>query len=236
MTREEAIKILEPFIPSLNREYKRWGEKLMDKSQDKSWLYRDEYFERPSVKWGDPKRSEYLPDEIPADFLVGIEVEDENGTKYVSCNNFHGEESRRVYLDITDFAYYGNTHKYGKLCINGLSWLNKENGYHIVSNRFSDVEPRVKSIWNVDLFRIVDDGEMSMSDCKPGEASGRFTYLDELIATAAYVTIIRVMGPVEMDNAGSYATSCKDEDMILTIDKNDNVEFGEKLISVLKLK
>lgn len=232
MTREEAIKVLEPFIPSLNREYKRWGEKLIDKTQDKSWLYRDEYFERPSAKYGDPNRSEYLPEKIPADFLVGIEAED-NGEKYVSCN---GEGSRRAHLEITDFAYYGNTHKYGKLQINGLYWVSKETGYTLLSSKLSDIDPRIQSIWDVDLFRIVEDGEMSMSECEPGAATGRFVYLDELIATAAYVTLIRVMGPVEMDNASSYATVRKDEDMLLTVDKNDNVVFGDKLISVLKLK
>lgn len=234
MTREEALKKLEPFIPSLKRDYCRWGEKKVDKTKDRSWLYRDESYRKPSAKWNDPDKERYMPEVIPQDFLEGLTVEVE-GSKYEVERGSEYGNYRRIYLQVTDFACYGNTHKYGKLEISGLHWRKiGESGWHSW-NKLSDEEPRVTGIWDVDLFRIVGEGEMSESECPAGEATGRFVYLDELIATAAYVTLLRIEGPFTLDNAGSYASVRKAEDILVTVDENGNVVWGEKIKRILKL-
>lgn len=224
--------MLEPFIPSLTRQYNRWGAENVNKSKDRTWLYRDEYYERPNAEWNDPRKREYMPEQIPEHFLEGIETEI-NGEKFISRKSYPERDYRRVYLEITDFAAYGNTHKYGKLLIDGVYWSSLNNSYSYSSGKLTDVEPRVESIWSVDLFRIVGNGEMSGGECPAGEATGRFVYLDELIATAAYVTLLRVQGPVILDNARSYATVRKDDDILLSINADGNVEFGEKLKRIL---
>ena len=236
MTREEAIEKLTPFIPSLKREYYRWGE-LRDKNEDRSWLYRDEPYMRPNAKWSDPDRERYLPEVIPENFLEGT-VADIDGEKFCVKRSYLSIERgyRRVYLGITDFAMYGNTHKYGKLQIDGLRWSRIGTNSMTSSNKLNDVEPRVQGIWDVDLFRIVAEGEMSAGECPVGEATARFTYIDELIATAAYVTLIRIQGPCVLDNASSYATMRTDNDILLSIDKNDEVTFGKKILRILKLE
>ena len=236
MTREEAIHKLTPFIPSLEREYSRWGE-LRDKNEDRSWLYRDESYRRPSAKWNDPDKERYLPEMIPENFLEGT-VADIDGEKFCVKRSYPSTERdyRRVYLEITDFAMYGNTHKYGKLQIDGLRWSRIGNNTATSWNKLDDVEPRVQSIWDVDLFRIVAEGEMSAEECPVGEATARFTYVDELVATAAYVTLIRIQGPCVLDNASSYATVRTDKDILLSVDKNDEVTFGKKLLRILKLE
>lgn len=236
MTREEAIEKLTPFIPSLNREYIRWGE-LRDKNEDRSWLYRDELYRKPSAKWNSPDRDCYLPEMIPENFLEGA-VSDINGEKFCIERSWPSIERdyRRVYLEIMDFAMYGNTHKYGKLRVDGLRWSIIGSNSTISCNKLDDVEPRVRGIWNVELFRIVAEGEMSAAECPVGEATARFTYIDELVATAAYVTLIRIQGPCILDNASSYATARTDDDILLSVDKNDEVAFGKKLLRILKLK
>lgn len=236
MTKEEAIKKLTPFIPSLRREYNRWG-KLRDKNEDRSWLYRDEPYRRPSAKWNDPDRERYLPEVIPENFLEGT-VADINGEKFCvkRCYPSIERNYRRVYLEITDFAVYGNTHKYGKLRIDGLRWSRIGTNSMTSSNKLADAEPRVHGIWDVDLFRIVAEGEMSAEECPVGEATARFTYIDELVATAAYVTLIRIQGPCVLDNASSYATVRTDNDILLSVDKNDEVTFGKKMLKILKLE
>ena len=234
MTREEAIEKLVPFIPSLKLEYNRWGE-LRDKNEDRSWLYRDETYRRPSAKWNDPDRERYLPEVIPENFLEGT-VADINGEKFCAKRSYPSIERdyRRVYLEITDFAMYGNTHKYGKLLIDGLRWSIIGSNLSTSWNKLNDVEPRVQNIWEVNLFRIVAEGEMSATECPVGEATARFTYIDELIATAAYVTLIRIQGPCVLDNASSYATVRTDNDILLNVDKNDQVTFGKKLLRILE--
>lgn len=236
MTREEAIKKLEPFIPSLTRDYYRWGEKKVDKTKDRSWIYRDGYYERPNAKWNDPHRQEYIPEQIPEHFLEGTEVE-VDGEKFVIRRTYPERDYRRVHLQVTDFADYGNTHKYGQLQIDGVYWGDFNNNSHTHHGWFklTDIEPRVRNIWDVDLFRIVGEGEMSGSECPVGEATGRFVYLDELITTAAYVTLLRIQGPAILDNASSYAATRTKEDIILSVDGDGNVELGDELKRILKL-
>lgn len=229
MTRQEALNILAPYIPSMTREYFRWGKKT-DKEKDRSWLYRDDYYAKPDAPYGDPDRVKTFPEKIPVDFLEGLEAEFE-GKTYVAKRDEWEKDYRRVYLEIVDFGYWGNKHKYGKLQITGLHWSSGKGG--MSCRQLSNVDPRVTGIWDVDICRIVAEGELDPSECPPGESSQRFDTIEELIATAAYVALLRVEGPIKMDNASSYASAERKDDMILTVDKNDNVTFEKKLLETL---
>lgn len=234
MKRKQALEILSPFIPSLSREYNRWGE-LTDKAKDRTWLYRDEFFRKPDAKYNDPDRERFLPEVIPAHFLEGMTAT-LDGVIYKVAPAYPERDYRRVYLEVMDFEYYGNTHKYGKLCIDGVSWRAQEGNGTIIARQLHNIEPRVSSIWDVDLCRIVADGEMDASECPAGESTARFVFLDELIATAAYVTILRVQGPCILDNGSSYAAVRKADDLLLKIDEKDEVTICPKLKRILRLK
>jgi len=158
MTRGDAIEQLKPFIPSLNRAYRRWGE-LQNKAEDRSWLYRDESFRRPGATYDNPNKEEYLPEVIPEHFLEDTVVE-LKGHKYKVVRENPLWTYRRVYLQVLDFGYYGNTHKYGQLKIAGLYWYDDERFVKVYACELNDIEPRVQSIWDVDLLRIVAEGEM----------------------------------------------------------------------------
>ena len=146
------------------------------------------------------------------------------------------QRTELVYLQVLDFGYYGNTHKYGQLKIAGLYWYDDERFVKVYACELNDIEPRVQSIWDVDLLRIVAEGEMGGGECPPGEATERFVYLDELFATSAYVTLLRIQGPCVLDNASSFATVRTEKDILLRVAENDEVTFGPKLKKVLQME
>ena len=211
MKRQELMKKLETEIPSFNREYKRWGEKVVDKNKDKSWVYIDEPYYVPGSY-----ESYSLPEKIPVDYLVGLTGE-VDGTTYTSKS---AKDIRKVALSIVDFGLYGNTHKYGTLNISGCSWTSGT--CVIMSNELSKIDPRVRGVWNVDLRRIVPEGEMDVSECKPFDATQRFCDVGELIATAVYVCLLRIEGPFDLI-IGEYYESQNENNTLISVDSEDNV-------------
>ena len=235
MKRKTALKKLQACIPSFNFEYKRWGEKVVDKDKDHSWLYRDECYRRPDADWKEEPPT--LPEVIPPDFLIGEEavIGDE---KYVVRRD-PDDTIRKVCLEVTDFAAYGNTHKYGKLKIRGVHWgrVNDDGLYSWTSSRqLGNVDPRVTGLWDVDLYWIIRDssyfgeGEIGY---EVNEATARFVSRDELYITAAYVAILRVGGPMLLHD-GYSAAAFPEKYWLVKIDENDNVTLSPRLRKMMK--
>lgn len=212
MKRKTILKRLEKNLPSFALEFIRWGEKK-DKSKDLSWLFEDDY-------------DSNLPVQIPRDFLVGAKAT-VDGNLYVLENK--RECCRVLSLEITDFAFYGNTHKYGELFIDGVEWRCKEKGSIRMGGDLDKVEPRAQYSWKVNLCKIIrpEDGFFEADGYESGERTQRFTQLSELYGMAAYVALFRVLGPFELYE-GSHCCVHKKKDLILSVDENDNVTIGRE--------
>lgn len=231
MTRQEALEKLQALIPSFRRDYIHW-EKLVDKETDRSWLYRDE------LKWDKKNNLIDYPEVIPADYMVGIKgtLKDNmtgEDVAYETVPHYAGDKRRKIALDIVDFAYYGNTHKYGTLKVSGVEWRNLTNGKTTMCSYLEDIEPRARFCWDVDLFKIIDDNDLSQKkddwdSYDPNEATQRFESLAELYCTAAYVALLRYQGPIYLYE-GSWCCVPEEIDYLLTVDENDNVEFCDEL-------
>lgn len=235
MKRKTALKKLQACIPSFNVEYKRWGEEVVDKEKDKSWLYRDQTYFRPDHDWKDEAPT--LPEIITPDFLVGTEVE-VNDEKYVVKRDAGDKGIRKVCLEVSDYAAYGNTHKYGKLKIKGVHWSKVDSGpYSWTSSReLGNADPRVTSIWDVDLYWIIRDSSYfgeGERGYEVNEATARFIYNDELYITAAYVSLLRVAGPMLLHD-GYFAAAYPEKYWLVKVDENDNVTFSPKLRKMIK--
>ena len=232
MTRQEALEKLQALIPSFRRKYIHWGE-LVDKDVDRSWLYRDD------LKWDKKNNNITYPEVIPADYLIGLKgtLKDRTTGEDIEYETVpHYDEDgggRKIALEVMDFGYYGNTHKYGTLKVSGVEWRNLTNGYTTMCSELDDIDPHVSFYWNVDLFKIIDDNDLSQKkddwDCyNPNEATQRFESLAELYCTAAYVALLRYQGPIYLFE-GSWCCVPSKKDYLLTVDENDNVEFYDEL-------
>ena len=217
MKRKTLLKRLEKTLPSFSLPFIQWGEEI-DKTTDKRWLWEDQ--KNPS-----------LPEQITEDYLVGIHVETPNGDHYTSARRFGRESSRMVKLDIMDFAFYGNTHKYGTLIIDGVEWHpGNDNKTSVLSSELREKAPLVQYAWDVELFKIIreEDGFFEEPGYETGSRTARFTSLAELYATAAYVALYRILGPFSLFE-GSWATVPQIEELLLSVDSNDNVKIGSFL-------
>lgn len=212
MKRKTLLCRLEKNLPSFSLEFIRWGEK-MDKSKDLSWLFEDDY-------------DCNLPVQIPRDFLVGAKAT-VDGDLYVLENK--RECGRVLSLDITDFGYFGNTHKYGELFIDGVKWICKEKETIRMCRALDEVEPRAAYTWKVNICKIIrpEDGFFEADGYESGERTKRFTQLSELYGMAAYVALFRVLGPFELYE-GSHCCVHKKKDLILSVDENDNITIGRE--------
>ncbi len=221
MTREEAMNELKKCIPSFNRKYIHWG-KLVDKETDKSWLYKDEIYSQP-----DGERKTFLmPEVIPVDFLNGIKANFDD-CEYVSVS----QNPRKVDLSVTDYACYGNTHKYGTLSISGAVWQHEEFGkkWSTSSRRLSNIDPRVTGIWKVDLCKILSNEDLGEKGCdwegyEANEATCRFSDIDELYCTAAYVALLRIEGDFLLTIDSYVASDPKPFQQLMKIE-DGNVTF-----------
>ena len=230
MTRQEAMNRLRSLIPSFERDYIPFGEPA-DKSEDMEWLYRDDYI------WDKDNHRITLPELIPADYMVGIEVNIDRG-EYVSIPRSNTEKGRKVALSVMDFGMLGNTHKYGTLSIPGVQWKSKTDGHYILSSQIDKMVPQAKTHYEVKLYKIIapDDLSQKVDDWDgydPGCATQRFENLAELYCTAAYVSLLRVGGPYYLYVGESYVIP-DETDYLLVVDENDNVEFCRELNWAIK--
>ena len=222
MTRQEAMDELRKCIPSFNRKYLHWG-KVKDKEQDKSWLYKDDFYSQPDGE----RKNFFLPESIPVDFLVGLEA-DIDGTHYVARRHENRRDYRKVDLSVTDYACYGNTHKYGTLSIDGVNW--KDGDCTTSSRKLSNIDPRVVGIWKVDICKILSNEDLGEKNCdwdgyEANEATCRFSNIDELYCTAAYVALLRIEGKFDLTiDAWCDANPSEATQYLLKVD-GDEVRF-----------
>lgn len=216
MKRKTLLAKLEKNLPSFSLHYIKWG-KEVDKAEDRSWLFSDE-------------NNPTLAERIPEDYLVGIQAMTSNGVHYTSRRREDRENERMVKLEIMDFGYYGNTHKYGELYIDGVEWKAEETGTIRFCSELREINPLVSYAWNVKLCKIIrpQDGFFEQDGYESGSSTQRFTDLSELYATAAYVALYRVLGPFSLYE-GSFCTVPKKKDLILSVDDQDNVSIGREL-------
>lgn len=217
MKRRTILRRLEVNLPSFSVPFIKWGREI-DKATDTSWLYASD-------------RNPGLPDRIPADFLEGREL-DIKGKHYVSraIERHRKEEGRMIKLEVIDFAFYGNRHKYGSLYIDGLEWYNADSGCTASGTAFHEADPLVDYYWKVELYKIIrkEDGFFEEPGYETGQRTQRFTTMGELYATAAYVSLFRVLGPFSLYE-GSYCTVPRKKDLILSVDAEDNVTIGSAI-------
>lgn len=221
MKRSELISIIEKKLPPFGLKYIDHRDREVDKTKDRTWLYRDESYDN----------KERLPEKIPADFQTGIVYEGEDGRR------FHTEERdnyRKVCLEVTDYGAYGNTHCYGRLYISGIEWMSEDGKYYF-SNAFQKKHPLAAAFWKTDLRHIVrdEDGFGDEPGYENGFSTGRFTFFKDLILTAAYVTLIRIEGPVRLYEM-SYGIVPEDKYLIVAVDGNDEVTIGERMERYIK--
>jgi hypothetical protein len=223
------MNILTGCIPSFKLPYLHRGS-VVDKEVDRSWLYRDEIYSQPRGE----RKSFPMPEKISSDFLVGIEA-DLGGKKYVSKRS-HSDEPRKVVLQVTDFGYFGNTHKYGVLKVSGVYW--SEGKYATMSNDLSMIDPRVTGIWSIDLCKIItneDLGEKAQWDgYEPHEGTCRFSNISELYCTAAYVSLLRIEGDFAL-TIGTYAQVPDDDDYLVKVENDVATVFPNLQKSIDKM-
>ena len=139
MRRENLMQMLIPHIRFFNSEYRRWGEPT-DKDEDLSWLYLDDLTHAP------------LPVKIPANFLEGIQVVEDNKTWTTQARK--DCPGRKVNLEVMDFGLYGNQHKYGELYISGVSFVN---GNTCRYGSINAMDNRIQPSWKIDIRKIITE-------------------------------------------------------------------------------
>lgn len=231
MKRNQALNKLKACIPSFGRGYMRWGEEI-DKETDKSWLYLDETYTQYK---GNGKF--FLPEVIEPNFLIGVKTEIDGVTFESRNRDITNGLPRTICLEVTDFAYFGNRHKYGQLKTSSPDWVNLSNSYMTRTNDLHEIDPRIGTIWKTNLRRILSPEDLGEKGCdwegfSPHEATERFSDLDELYCTAAYVTILRFTGNYTL-HVGSYA-AMPDEDDFLVKCIDGNITFCEKLKKAIR--
>ena len=125
------------------------------------------------------------------------------------------------------FATYGNYHCYGEVSVEHSVWENVKTGAHTLSTeldkKFPDVEHTIR--WNIDRVLFEDDitnGKGDWHGYEANETTERFDSYDELLLTAIYTILVRIEGPLKIKNDVLYVV-VPDKDMLVTIDKDDNV-------------
>lgn len=215
MKRTELIEILKNKIKTL---------KCTDFDEFKAVLAKDEA--------GNPINDSILvsemktrPWKISETYGIGIETE-YRGEKYISKKDDE-DGFKKCGISITDYKAYGNYHCYGEVSVSHADWVNIENGSKTISteleNRFPQVEHTIR--WNVNRVLFEEDIVNSKGDWhgyKANETTERFDSYDELLLTSIYTILVRIEGPLKIQNDMLYVV-VSDEDMLVTVDKDDNV-------------
>ena len=175
------------------------------------------------------------PWKISENYGVGIEAE-YRGEKYISKKD-DDEGFKRCGISITDFSAYGNYHCYAEINVKHASWKNIETGSNLLSTVLSDKFPEVEYIisWNANRVLFEDDIENGKGDWHGYEANQtteRFDSYDELLLTSIYTILVRIEGPLKIQNSVLYHV-IPDKDMLVTIDKDDNVTLRKDIVKII---
>lgn len=225
MKRTELMEMLKEFITSFNVDYNPYGDEVVDKEKDFSWLFEDEYVLKDK-----------LPIVIPKDFLENTIVECD-GIKLIAQNK--NDTGRKISLSVVDYGQFGNTHKYGELSISGVKLVDERDNTLFHSTELSRKNPLYKSWWKCKLCKIFTEQDMNAGGdwygYEPGMSIERFYSYVELFATAAYISLLRVEGEFMLFCGEVYVVPTKD-DILLTVDSDDNVTIGKYIKEILQIK
>lgn len=176
------------------------------------------------------------PWKISENYGIGIEAE-HRGEKYISKKD-RDNGFKLCGISITDFSACGNNHCYGEVNVKHAAWKNIKTGSKLLSTELSDKFPEVEYIisWNVSRVLFEDDIVNGKGDWHGYEANyttERFDSYDELLLTAIYTILARIEGPLKIKNNALYVV-VPDEDMLVTIDKDDNVILRSDIAKLIK--
>ena len=175
------------------------------------------------------------PWKISENYGVGIEAE-YRGEKYISKKD-DDEGFKRCGISITDFSAYGNYHCYAEINVKHASWKNIETGSNLLSTVLSDKFPEVEYIisWNANRVLFEDDltnGKGDWHGYEANQTTERFDSYDELLLTSIYTILVRIEGPLKIQNSVLYHV-IPDKDMLVTIDKDDNVTLRKDIAKII---
>lgn len=165
------------------------------------------------------------PWKISENYGVGIETE-YKGEKYISQKS-NDDGFRMCGISITDFKAYGNTHCYAEINVKNTVWENIKTKTKLLSTALSNKSPEVEYIisWNANRVLFEDDITNGKGDWHGYEANHtteRFDSYDELLLTSIYTILVRIEGPLKIQNDMLYVC-ISDDDMLVIIDADDNV-------------
>lgn len=226
MKRTELIEILKSKIKTLN---------CADFDELKDDLLTDEK--------GNPipdsilvSETKIRPWKISENYGIGIEAE-YRGEKLISKKD-KDNGFKICGISITDYRAYGNYHCYGEVSVEHSVWENVKTGAHTLSTeldqKFPEVEHTIR--WNIDRVLFEDDitnGKGDWHGYEANETTERFDSYDELLLTAIYTILVRIEGPLKIQNDVLYAV-VPDKDMLVTIDKDDNVTLRRDIAKLIK--
>lgn len=180
--------------------------------------------------------TEKHPWKIPVNYGLGIETE-YDGQKYISTKYKDDTNFKMCSISITDYRFCGNNHSYGEVSVENVKWMNKENRRNLISSELSRQYTQATSTikWNVCRMLFEDDiknGKGDWSDYEPYCPTERFDSYDELLLTSIYTIIARVEGPLKIKNKSSCIV-VSDDDMLITIDNEDNVKLRNDIAKLI---
>lgn len=225
LTRKEALDLLRKHIPSFGRKFN--DEDIFGKT---GWLYRD--------------YSTKLPESIPADFCVGKTAEYRgetiriiNGSDSKTCKyerKLLGFPPGRM-VSIDWQQYPGHPHLYPKMEIQGIAGITKDSDgkekefqclYMLDNSQFA-------GHWDIEPLRIVpqediDKAPYEWEGYEAGDRTNRFLDHNEIILTAAYISLLRIEGPFFLKE-GEYYAQYNKKDLLLSVDSNDEITITDKM-------
>ena len=180
--------------------------------------------------------TEIRPWKISENYGVGIEAE-YRGEKYISKKDTENG-FKMCGISITDFSAYGNYHCYAEINVKHASWKNIKTGSNLLSTELSDRFPEVEYIisWNANRVLFENDlvnGKGDWHGYEANQTTERFDSYDELLLTSIYTILVRIEGPLKIQNSVLYHV-IPDKDMLVTIDKDDNVTLRKDIDKIIK--
>lgn len=216
--RSDLIEQLRSKIPSLNYEGKI--EAYLEVDEDGNEI-------KDSVIFQKDTKEDWI---ITPHYMEGITT-NLDGQELISVKKVNPYNKRCCYIEIMDFAAYGNTHCYGDLKIDGLEWKYIDKDCTIYSFELTDKYPKIDNSYRGKITKIfkkdnINDREYGWDTYEDGMLTQRFHSVTELIFSAMYITLTRVQGPLIFFN-GLSCCLYKVSDAIMSVDENDIVTLND---------